>query len=505
MATSDPHAVVFPFPTQGHINPLSFLAKLLLDAGIDVTFVHSQTTYSMLQKRLQTELVTEEESCDRSSARSRRSSNLYVEVIQDDVPTNNDGTRVGSSLALFMSSIPTMQKNFESLLQRLMNDGRRPSCIISDSFLPWTQDVAAQFRIPRIEFWSSTATVYSMGFSIPKLLSEGHVPLPPEANMELTIDIAPGVGPCRRADFFYDIMHETVTSSKFHFLQDAFSRGRESQRVVVHSMHHLEEDVIEALRKEGIPMDPIGPLLDIQIDRGASSKVTHYKELDLRSLLEEDEHCMEWLDLQTKASVIYVSFGSNAKISSKEMLELALGLEDSQHPFLLVVRPDLVPNMPALSIFPDNFIERNDGRAWISSWVPQSAVLAHPSIGGFLSHCGWNSVMESLCMGVPLIGCPHDSEQNTNMKCLLDWKAGIAVDSNQPQVKIKRELVATAIRTLMNEPEGIIVKRRIMELKEAARFAIQIGQSRTNLEKLVDDIKKMALGEYPNFLHTSPL
>ncbi|MCO5597471.1 hypothetical protein L7F22_051549 [Adiantum nelumboides] len=495
MAGNDPHAVVFPFPTQGHINPLMLLAKRLLNAGISVTFVHTARTFSMLQKSLQNPL--NQDDVDQGLHGSCSDAKLNIEVLPDEVATDTKGSPVSPSVVLFISSIPAMRAHFESLIYRLRECRRPPSCIIADSFLPWVQDVADHFNIPRIEFWSSTATSYSMGFCIPSLLSNGFLPMQPGTDSAAIIDLAPGIGPCPLVDFFYDLTYHPVTSPLFNFLQDAFARGKEAQRVLVHSMHHLEKDVIHALRKEGIPMDPIGPLLEL-VD-GSTGRVKH-KELRSMSLLTEDTDCLEWLNTHPKASVIYASFGSNVKISIEEIQELAVGLEESQQPFLLVIRPDLVAHGTYLDALPINFVERNQGRGRVSSWVPQRAVLAHPSVGGFFSHCGWNSVLESMWMGVPLIGSPRESEQNTNLKCLLDWKAAIAVDAKHSKVHIKQDLVKTAIKILMHEPEGEVVRRRMVQLKDEARFAIERGQSRSNLQKLVDDIKRMAFGERPSFL-----
>lgn len=314
------------------------------------------------------------------------------------------------------------------------------------------------------------------------------------------IDIVPGLGPCRLADLFYDITYYPITSVIFQFLQAAFSRGKEAQRVLVHSMYHLEKDVVHALRSQGIPMDPIGPLL--QSVEGDIDKMTH-KELISTSLLPEDKGCLKWLDMHPQGSVIYASFGSNIKISMEEIQELALGLEDSQQPFVLVIRPDLVPNGVFLDALPEGFEERTEGRGRICSWAPQLALLAHPSVGGFLSHCGWNSVLESMWTGVPLIAVPRESEQNSNLKCLLEWKAAIALDRKQSKVAIKRDLVKKAVKTLMHDSEGEAVRSRMLELKEAARYTIEAGQSRSNLQKLAEDIKEMALGRRPNFLSTN--
>lgn len=480
-----PHAVVFPFPTQGHINPMMLLANQLLAADITVTFVHSARSFSMLQKSKSTIIESQE-----------RSPDIRFEVLPDAVSADDKENPVSPSVALFLSSIPVMKEKLEEAIQRLLEEAHPPSCIISDSFLPWTQDVANKFSIPRIEFWTSSVTVYSMGYYIPQLLSRGYLPVQPGADQETLIDIIPGIGSWRLADFFYDLTFHPISSPIFHFLRDAFSRAKEAQRVIVHSIYDLERDIIHALQDEGIPIDPIGPLLPSV--EGSQDNATH-KKLTTMSLLPEDDGCLEWLDAQVSSSVIYASFGSNVKISLEEIQELALGLEDSQQPFLLVVRPDLIAGRSFFDIMPEGFEIRTKERGRISSWVPQLAVLAHPAVGGFLTHCGWNSILEAMWMGIPLIGCPRESEQNTNLKCLTDWKAAIALDAGKSKVEIKRDLVGKAISTLMNAPEGEIVRRGILEVKQAARHAMEGGHSRSNLQKLAEDIKEMTLGKRPNF------
>ena len=254
----------------------------------------------------------------------------------------------------------------------------------------------------------------------------------------------------------------------------------------MHSVYEWEKEIVNALRHEGIPIDPIGPLL-----------LKGYKRATPHS---EDDGCLEWLDKQANSSVIYVAFGSYAKLSLEEIHELALGLEDSQQPFLLVIRPDLALGKDISSVLPTGFLLRTKERGRVSSWAPQLDVLAHDAIGGFITHCGWNSTLESLWYGKPFIGCPRAAEQNTNLKCLIDWNVAIPMDAGKHKVELKKGLVTKSIKTLMHTPEGEKVRKRILEMKEEARCAMEIGYSRSSLNKLVEDIKEMSLGARPCFL-----
>ena len=152
------------------------------------------------------------------------------------------------------------------------------------------------------------------------------------------------------------------------------------------------------------------------------------------------------------------------------------------------------------SVLPTGFLLRTKDRGRVTSWVPQLDVLAHDAIGGFLTHCGWNSILESLWNGKPFIGCPRGAEQNTNLKCLIDWNVAIPMDVGKSKVELKKGLVTKAINTLMHTLEGEKVRKRILEMKEEARHAMEIGYSRSSFNKLVEDIKEMSLGARPCFL-----
>lgn len=130
---------------------------------------------------------------------------------------------------------------------------------------------------------------------------------------------------------------------------------------------------------------------------------------------DERDPCLQWLDTQPESSVLYISFGSVAVLSLPQIQELAMGLEMSAERFLLVLRPPLNPE--ELPLFPEGFEERTKGRGFVQiGWAPQLWVLSHRAVGGYLSHCGWNSTLEGVCRGLPILTWPIQAEQAMNAR-----------------------------------------------------------------------------------------
>ncbi|KAH7445131.1 hypothetical protein KP509_02G108500 [Ceratopteris richardii] len=409
---------------------------------------------------------------------------IQFETLPDSVFPLDQSTSVSDSALIFLESMPLIRRKMEEILESLQRKGHPVTCIISDSFVPWTQDVANKFGIPRIEFWSSSARVYSMGYHIPQLISEGYLPVPPGKEHDFCIDIIPGLAPFRLVDFFYT---HPISSPVFDLVRNAFTRAKEARRVLVNSFYEFEKDIIDGLHKEGILIEPIGPLIPYPTcrHRAMTTENGDKNMMMSMSLYADDTDCLVWLDTQEKGSVIYVSFGSMVSLDREELQELILGLEGSELPYLLVVRPDM----------PFKECKRTKGRGKICSWAPQGQVLAHPAVSGFLTHCGWNSIMEGICSGVPMIGCPRESEQHTNLKCLMDeWKVAIRLDhkedsrveprhckepsANRP--RIQRGPVERAVRSLMQEDVGAALRERMRTLQrsallEARRKAAPLG------------------------------
>lgn len=183
------------------------------------------------------------------------------------------------------------------------------------------------------------------------------------------------------------------------------------------------------------------------------------------------EVCIKWLDDQWDKSVVYVSFGSLVSLQEEQMEELAWGLWNTNKPFLWIVRSAEESNK-----LPNTFVEMatEGGRGLVVTWCPQLQVLAHRSLGCFVTHCGWNSTLEAISLGVPMVAMPQWSDQITNAKLIMDaWKIGVRVKLDKKGV-IRREEMAECIRWVMGEEE---MRENMKKWKRVCREAMEEGGS----------------------------
>jgi hydroquinone glucosyltransferase len=199
---------------------------------------------------------------------------------------------------------------------------------------------------------------------------------------------------------------------------------------------------------------------------------------------EEGAECLKWLDEQPKGSVLFVSLGSVGTLTATQWAELALGLEASGQRFLFVVRSPSDTDIndayikvgstdDPLVYLPEGFAGRTKGVGLVVPWwAPQIEVLAHRATGGFLSHCGWNSTLESVVNGVPMIAWPLFAEQKQNAVMLVEGeKVALRLAAAEGGM-VTREEVARVVKELMQGEEGKKVRGRVRELQEAAAKAL---------------------------------
>ncbi|KAF2318992.1 hypothetical protein GH714_012264 [Hevea brasiliensis] len=259
----------------------------------------------------------------------------------------------------------------------------------------------------------------------------------------------------------------------YHLLAELVNETKASSGLIWNSFEDLEQVELSALCKDfPIPIFTIGPF-------------HKYFPATSSSLLTQDKSCISWLDKKAPNSVLYVSFGSIAEINEAEFLEIAWGLANSNQPFLWVVRPGLVLGSEWIEPLPHGFLEKLGGRGCIVKWAPQQEVLAHPAIGGFWTHNGWNSTLEGICEGVPMICHPIFGDQRVNARYVADiWRIGLHLE-----YKLERGVIERAIKRLLVEAEGQEMRKRIMTLKEKVEHCLkQGGSSYESLERLTSYI-----------------
>lgn len=264
--------------------------------------------------------------------------------------------------------------------------------------------------------------------------------------------------------------------------------------VLSNTWRDLEGSTLAALSDEGkiirVPVYEIGPIV---------------RTVDV---VDEGNELLEWLDRQPAHSVMYISFGSGGTLSKEQMTELAWGLELSQQRFVWVVRPppstdgeasgsyfglkgDLDNSNNMGKYLPQGFIERaraRDSGLFVPQWAPQLKILSHRSVGGFLTHCGWNSILESLTMGVPMIAWPMYAEQRMNAAMLVE-ELEVAIRPCQLPVKkvVRREEIDKMVRRILEGDEGRCMRLKAQDLQTTAAQALNVdgGSSYKSLSKFV--------------------
>ncbi|XP_054780081.1 hydroquinone glucosyltransferase-like isoform X2 [Prosopis cineraria] len=277
------------------------------------------------------------------------------------------------------------------------------------------------------------------------------------------------------------------SSESYRTFLHASKQLRFADGIIVNSFVDLEREAITALQESNnnkYPLlYPVGPILQTV---STNKNNTNSSE------------CLTWLENQPRNSVLYVSFGSGGTLSHDQLHELALGLEMSGHKFLWVIRaPSASPSSAYLcaqkenpfDYLPKGFIDRTKGQGYmVPSWAPQIEVLRHGSIGGFLTHCGWNSVLEAIVNGKPMIVWPLFAEQRMNA-VMLTGHFKVAVrpkgDENKNNGIVERDEVARVVKIVMEGEEGRELRRRILVFKEAADKTIsEEGTSTRTLSNL---------------------
>ncbi|GKV41011.1 hypothetical protein SLEP1_g48592 [Rubroshorea leprosula] len=245
-----------------------------------------------------------------------------------------------------------------------------------------------------------------------------------------------------------------------------------------------------------IPVWPIGPLLpSALLNKSSSSAGYFYQHRAGKQPGISVEKCIKWLDLQKPDSVLYISFGSQNTISQAQMKALASGLEESGVLFIWVIRPPLGFDLRGEfkpEWLPEGFEERTREKKQgllVKNWAPQLDILSHKSTGAFVSHCGWNSVTESLSQGVPIIGWPMAAEQAYNSKMLVEEMAVSVELTRGLQSEIRGEEVKEVIETVMGEKgKGAEMRKKATEVAERIKAAMnEEGDEKGSSIKALDD------------------
>ncbi|KAL8149397.1 hypothetical protein AgCh_006424 [Apium graveolens] len=464
------HVVCIAYPAQSHIKSLLKLAKLLHIKGIFITFVNTEFNHKRLL----------------NSGALQSLDNLpgfRFDTIPDGLPpsdynSNQDILALSASL-LSKKLLPPLQ----SLIERLSAEVLPVTSILSDAFMPFPTDAAHSLGIPIFSVWTVSACGLMGFYQVQNFIEKGLAPMKDEnyltnGVLNTIIDWIPGMKDIRLRDIPTFFRTTDPDDFMLKYIKEAMANASRSTGHVIHTFDDLEQEVLNAISSMFPNVYTIGPqqlLLNLLESDHEDFKGVGY------NLWEEEKTCLQWLDSKEADSVLYVNFGSLAVLSQEKLVEFGWGLANSNQNFLWIIKPYFIVGESKTTLGLE-FMECIKGRGFISSWCPQEQVLDHKSVGGFLTHGGWNSTIESLSAGVPMLCLPFFGDQMTNCKYMCtEWECGMEVDNN-----VRRNDVEKLVRVFMEGLEGKNVKRKAKEWKQMAEKACgPDGSSSRNLNKLI--------------------
>ncbi|WVZ12610.1 hypothetical protein V8G54_017140 [Vigna mungo] len=448
-----------PFLAPGHLIPLCNIATLFAERGHRVTVITTPSYAQILRKS---------------------SPSLLLHVV--DFPAQEAGFPDGVQLMSAANDVESARKFYHaSMLLRVsisrFLEQHPPDCVVADFLCPWVHDVANNLRIPRLAFNGfSLFTVAAMETlrSNPELVSDAGPFVIPHFPHRITMCSRPP----KRATAFMERLLETETKS---------------DGLIVNNFVELDgEEYIQYYEKgkthKAWHLGPACLAAKVGEERGDKSVVS-------------EEECVSWLNSKQAKSVVYVSFGSMCLFPDKQLLEMACGLEEAGHNFIWVVaekkgKEDESEEEKAKWL-PQGFEERNKEKGLIiRGWAPQLVILAHNAVGAFLTHCGWNSTLEAVTAGVPMLTWPVSGDQFYNERLVTEVR-GVAVEVGATEWResgygereklVSRDCIEKAVRKLMdggNEAEEI--RCRAKEFSDKAKQALgDGGSSHNNLTALI--------------------
>ncbi|CAD6257262.1 unnamed protein product [Miscanthus lutarioriparius] len=429
------HAVFFPFPAQGHVAPALRLAKLLhVLGGVRITFVHTERNLRRLIRSGGPATV--------AGAPGFR----FVTVpdglpppLSDEDEDDHSPQHIAALLLSLEASVPRLRNHLDDAA----TDGEQLSNgYLTNTEIDWMPGMPENMRLRDMPSFIRTTD-------------------PDDAVLRAVVSTM-------------DSYHPAVLSA-----------------VILNTFDELEGKVVAAMSDVLVPhiytVGPL-PLLSESASAGGSGGAA--------SLLKEDKGCLEWLGSKRPGSVVYANFGSIAVLTSQQLVEFAWGLANSGYDFLAVIRNDQAKKSTAAAL-PPEFVTRGRGettkerRGYVASWCPQGEVLRHEAVGMFLTHCGWNSMLESIASGVPMLCWPVGGDQQTNCRfACTEWGVGMELAGDGA---VLRDQVEAQVKEVMGGERGREMRRRAAEWKvSAAAAALPLpdcgGTSWVNFNKLVNQV-----------------
>ncbi|CAI9759719.1 unnamed protein product [Fraxinus pennsylvanica] len=468
-STFPPHILIFPSPIQGPIKCMLKLAELFCLNGLKVTFLNSQHIQQCLLK------------CTDIESYFQCYPNFRFETVPDGLPEDNP--RTGNEFFEMMDSIKAVGV---PLFEEMVTSGpygpnsENPiTCIVADGIVTSAIDTVKQIGVPLLYFDTiSPCGLWANCLCLPKLIEAGEFPFKGDDLDELVVN-APGMeGFLRRRDLPSFFRSKDLNDPHIQTILEKNKNLPLYQGLIFNTFEDLEAPILSEMSKICQKIYAIGPLhthLKTRLATGTTSN----------SIWKEDRSCIPWLDMQPLKSVLFVSIGSLTVMTKDQLLEIWHGLVNSGTRFLWVRRPGSIVGLDEDFEIPMELSQATKERGYIVSWAPQEEVLAHPAIGGFLTHSGWNSTLESIVEGKPMICWPHYVDQQVNSRYVGEfWKLGLDMKDTCDRV-----IVEGMVKKLMELKKDEFLTRADHIANVAKTSVRKGGCSYKNLDRLIEDIK----------------
>nr|ACD03260.1 UDP-glycosyltransferase UGT75E2 [Avena strigosa] len=454
------HFLLVAYGSQSHLNPCRVLARSLVQ-------LHDADGSGPVLATLSVPLFTHRRMFPSSCSGVPEDEDTTDGVIS--YAPYSDGVDDGTNAKDAEGRARRRRASFESLsaiVARLAARGRPVTCVVCSLVLPYALDVAREHAIPMAVFWIQPATVLAAYYHYFHGYGELITSHAADPAYEVTL---PGLcQPLRTRDFpsfLVDTTGGEVAKSVNDLFRELFEfMDAQGQRAkfLVNTFEKLEPAALASMRQH-LDVFAVGPVMGSSAV--ARIHLFHHAGADKKRY-------MEWLGAQPEISVVYISFGSVWTYSKQQMEEIMHGLRQCGRPYLLVVRKD--DRQEDVSSCLDDVVR--EGRGMVVEWCDQPAVLSHPSVGCFLTHCGWNSTLEAMAMGVPVVAAPSMLDQPTNAFLIEgEWKAGVRGECNGEGVFTGAELARCVEMVMSSGARALEIRQRAEALKGMAREAAASG------------------------------
>ncbi|KAK7331006.1 hypothetical protein VNO77_25215 [Canavalia gladiata] len=456
------NVLMVSMPLQGHINPMLKFAKHLISKGVHVTIATTEDGRHRMAKHTRMPNDTDPKN-PKKIALEFFSDGLSLDFDRSDTETLINTIREKGS------------KNLNTLITKLTKV-HKYSCVIVNPFVPWAIDVVAEHGIPCALLWIQASATYSIYYRYFK----GSDPFPSLEDPNEKVHL-PGLPMFEVRDLPSFMLPSTPRQFQ-QVITNLFKALDKVKWILGTSFFEIEKEIVKSMNSL-TPIHPVGPLVSPFL---LGEKESNDLSVDMWNA---EDSCLQWLDKKPTSSVIYISFGSIIVLSKQHMDNIAIALMNINKAFLWVVKPAEGGSKENSAELPTEFLEKNKERGLVVKWCPQEKVLMHPAVACFISHGGWNSTLETLVSGVPVIAWPYWTDQPTTAVLIASvFGNGVRVKCGEDGI-VGAEEIERCIREIMDGPRAAEFTKRAKEIKESARKTLQDGGiSDKNVKKFISDL-----------------